>query len=705
MLQLTLRTLLAYIDDTLEPSQARELGQKVAESELARDLIERIKKVTRRRGLQNPAPAGAAGDVSDPNTVAEYLSDNLESEQSKKLEATCLDSDAHLAEIAACHQILTLVLTEPVRVPPQANQRMYKLVPPPASDPNRRPGKAVPVGGVTPATSDRTESDDHDAGLLLGMGRYGSGSSTSRFAVAATVAVLGVMLIVAVVMALRHDRATAPETAPGLLVAAGPAPAALPKPPDEQGKSSESKPKPPDTPKPKPPDTPKPKPKGKESDIVSKVPAPRVDRAPLGKMTSLNVLVVSRTSEKDPWLRLDPAAENGVNGMDDVLCLPGFKADVALDSGVTVHFWGNVAEQLPSRLAEVRVSFHAPPRKSDGVAEDFDADLTLFTGRIYLSSSKPGGARIRVRIASEVWDFTLAEPKTDVLVEVVTAFEPGSPFALEGGPPPRTEARAAVLHGSAAIKAPNRPADYPKVDSPAVISWDSKSGQLIAPQPIPTGNPYFEKFQQIPAAQGLAIQKALSDLTTGPIKRDGVRIVLLQRLTEPPDLARAAVTLLAVYGQAAIASGAEAGNELKPLIDILTEETRGYARLAVVKALSTWIAQTPGNTRLLYDQLTAKLLREKDAELICRLLRGYVAVNNPDPAALDQLVEFLNDPSVAVRELALWNLVFFADPEGPKAGLIADVAVTGPGSGYDQFVTRWKTRVAEIKKGTPPPKK
>src|SRR6266545_5484894 len=45
MAQLTLRTLLAYIDDTLEPAMARQLGAKVAESDLAQELIEKIKRV------------------------------------------------------------------------------------------------------------------------------------------------------------------------------------------------------------------------------------------------------------------------------------------------------------------------------------------------------------------------------------------------------------------------------------------------------------------------------------------------------------------------------------------------------------------------------------------------------------------------------------------------------------------------------------
>ena len=36
-LRLTLRTLLSYLDDTLEPAQAKTIGTKVAESEQARE--------------------------------------------------------------------------------------------------------------------------------------------------------------------------------------------------------------------------------------------------------------------------------------------------------------------------------------------------------------------------------------------------------------------------------------------------------------------------------------------------------------------------------------------------------------------------------------------------------------------------------------------------------------------------------------------
>src|SRR5436305_12838944 len=140
-MRLTLRTLLAYLDDTLPPDQAREIGQKVAESHVAQELMERIKKVTRRRGLTIPPAAGP--ERIDANTVAEYLDNDLPADRVAEVEELALNSDVHLAEIAACHQILTLVLGEPAHVPPPARQRMYQLVKGKEADHARR---AVRVG-------------------------------------------------------------------------------------------------------------------------------------------------------------------------------------------------------------------------------------------------------------------------------------------------------------------------------------------------------------------------------------------------------------------------------------------------------------------------------------------------------------------------------------------------------------------------------
>ena len=46
--------------------------------------------------------------------------------------------------------------------------------------------------------------------------------------------------------------------------------------------------------------------------------------------------------------------------------------------------------------------------------------------------------------------------KADVLVELISWFKPGTPFAKTGGEEPKREARAAVLKGRAAFSDPTR---------------------------------------------------------------------------------------------------------------------------------------------------------------------------------------------------------------------------------------------------------
>jgi len=75
-MRLTLRTLIAYLDDVLEPSQIKEIGKKLEESSYASSLVERIKDVLRRRRLTAPEVEGP-GSNPDPNTVAEYLDNTL----------------------------------------------------------------------------------------------------------------------------------------------------------------------------------------------------------------------------------------------------------------------------------------------------------------------------------------------------------------------------------------------------------------------------------------------------------------------------------------------------------------------------------------------------------------------------------------------------------------------------------------------------
>ena len=716
MIRLTLRTLLAYIDDTLEPNQARELGRKVAESPEARQLIERIKKVTRRRGLHVPIPDGSDDDVSDPNMVAEYLSDNLAKEQVKELESTCLASDVHLAEVAACHQILTLVLTEPVRVPPSANQRMYRLVESPASDHARKPGKAVPVGGVIPGAA-AAEADDVDAALLLGMKRYGATASpAARFGLIGAAALLAALLVFAAWMAFPHGQPSSPESSrdvaarviplspvngAALPVAPGPRPSeVVVEHPEGKGKEETTvtgkKPQGPEG------DRKEPKEPKKIPALGDAVQAPMAGRDVVGALDVANpmvdslAIVVTRGPEPGlPWERIDSKAPE-IRASDPVMALPGYKADIRLKSDVFVHLWGNVPEQVAMKamVMQSRVRFHPP-------AQSFDADLSLDAGRIYLTTTrKSGGAKIRIRLAGETWDVVLPDDKSEVLVQAHTAFVPGTPYSRTDGEKPRTEARLAVVRGTAGFAAPARFKKIDKLSTWSEVTWDSKSGRLSQPKIIETNDPFSVRIPLIAGDLGQAIQKALSDAAQKLTDRAGVRVLLEARMNYEETRDNILASTFAIYSYAAIADGPDTPTLVGNLYDELKERDRHYARRAAVMAVSGWLAHNLGNTALFCDvMINQKLVPEEEADLIAHLLRGYSSREKGDPAAVDQLIAFLDHPNLIVREAALGNLIAFFDPEAAKKPELGGLNVAARGEpGYDRALKAWKAWGEEMKK-------
>jgi len=116
-MRLTLRTLLAWLDNILPAGEQKQLGDKVTASPVAQQLVDRIRLVVERPQVGAPRPDGR-GLAADANSVAEYLDNTLEPERLEPLERICLESDMHLAEVAACHTLLAELAEDPSVVMP-----------------------------------------------------------------------------------------------------------------------------------------------------------------------------------------------------------------------------------------------------------------------------------------------------------------------------------------------------------------------------------------------------------------------------------------------------------------------------------------------------------------------------------------------------------------------------------------------------------
>jgi len=111
-MRLTLRTLLAWLDGVLPEDEQQQLGAKVSSSVVATHLVERIRMAVGRTTIGAPRPDGR-GLTEDPNSVAEYLDNTLSAEQLEAFERICIESELHLAEVAACHGLLAEVARDP----------------------------------------------------------------------------------------------------------------------------------------------------------------------------------------------------------------------------------------------------------------------------------------------------------------------------------------------------------------------------------------------------------------------------------------------------------------------------------------------------------------------------------------------------------------------------------------------------------------
>ncbi len=707
-MRLTLRTLLAYLDDTLEPQEAKLIGQKVAESDTARELIARIKEVTRRRRITTPAPDGPGSNV-DPDTIAAYLDNKLSAEQLAEVEQLALASDVHLAEIASCHQILTVVLGEPAVVPPTAYKRMYGLVKPPESNPQHSP----PI--QREAEEVLTEGKEVDETLRLGLPAFSSrGSWTNRLLlIGGAVCVLALLAVSIwellppfgtgdVVAKIEEPAKTTPDakadkSKPATKAEAPPAPSPLPKKDnDTPEKKSEKDNLPADKAKEAiPKEVPAVEKEKKVEDVPPAPPGTAVlnigqfePPTPPGVAVLVQQVPDKNQPDRKPWTRLlrtaDPLSWR-VWTETPLVSLPGFRSVVQLDSGVRLTLWGTLPEIWPYPPTYESSVIPHPPGK-------FDADLTLDRGRIVLANTKDQALMIRLRFDNpsnpgkgEVWDITL-DKGAEITIVRWGGLPPGEQFYRKDSPRrqgPAATVAVLVVVGSARVKLDLQPADelLPPPNGKLLV-WDSLIGRptfrdapgmplWVQPlPPLPDAEPKKVRDAVLAALGNLSI-----DLSGQSVEAGLLKAMASNDIHERREAVRCAAAM----------------DDLGRVIDALIDKDL-EVRLVAVESLRHWIGAGRGNVYKLFAALQPNY-SEDEAEIILTLLHRWSPSQDADPQIRSLLVSYLTHRKVAIRELAHDYLLGLPDMLQP--GLKIGYNALAPEDQLRQRALEWQKLVQQ----------
>lgn len=650
-MRLTLRTLLAYLDDTLEPAEAKAIGAKVAESESAQELMERIKQVSRRRRITTP-PAVGPGKI-DPNTIAEYLDSEVSPEQAAEVEQICLASDVHLAEVASCHQILTIVFGEPVDIPEGVAERIAALAKGKPSV-QAAPKKPAPKSDASLPADDAEE----DETLRLGIPRAGRNASTRWIlggAVVAVCALIGVSVMQ--ILNLPAPRPigkpqddelaalTKPQPIPEPIKEVDDEPTKLPMPEEFKPKKKDDELKLPPLELPefsptkidvKFPSEPVGEPDNARSAAGQFVPDPR------------DGILLKRTEKMPEWQRVSlktPAVETG----QTLLSLPGTRSVVQLNKGFRLKLWGSLPETLPApALYESSATLHA--------SDKFDLDLTLQRGRIVVASTRADkSALVRVRFenpmlidAYETFDIALG-PKAEVLLDRWLTFPRNEPFFRDPSNSnrmgPTAQIGVVVLAGSVTLKSGDVLRNMSAPPGPSLLVWSSAKG-ASDPQNL-EAIPDWLVGKGIPKGVDEKLVKETNQIRQDMISNLNAKNldVLLAEMRESPNPIARRLSVLALGAM----------DELPALVDLLEQDKQPDLRMTAIEVLRNWIAHSRSSEYKLYDLLRSKY-KMTEAETIMQLLHSFSERATQQPDTYELLIDYLIHPVMPIRELGAWHL-------------------------------------------------
>jgi uncharacterized caspase-like protein len=385
-----------------------------------------------------------------------------------------------------------------------------------------------------------------------------------------------------------------------------------------------------------------------------------------GGISGLPNLLVTKKKGTEGWQKVTRGAAVSTN--EPLVALPGYTALIKGLRGkdFTLLLRGHVREfsvhPIQDYLMESAVVLH----KND----DFDLDLTLKRGRIYVRNQRTKGSlKVRMRFETEVWDMNLQGPGTEVGVDLVKRYT--SEINWRAGEEPRTELALTLLGGEMVLKVDRLGSDTMEAEAPkvAVIFWDSftKAGEpksISDPKKLDVIRRLWAKtppaLDNLASAQRNAVKQISTAMKNLEVlmtrKRVAADIALVETLGKEELFSR----VLAVYSLGAI-------DEINRLIDVLGDEGPDHAldRTTAVHTLRRWLSRGPEQSKLLFNKdsktgattglLLAKRYRPREAESIRDLLFDFPLADCSKPETFDVLAQCLQR-KVAIAELAYYHL-------------------------------------------------
>ena len=647
-MRLTLRTMLAYLDEVLDPADSEALGKKINESEFASGLVQRIKTVSKKVRMDAPKLDGK-GMGNDANTVSEYLDSTLPQDRVGDFERICLESDRHLAEAAACHQVLTLVLGKPADVPQELRDKIYALGHPESAPAKAKKAASPPIPTAAngkPAATQPAEVPDY-----LRAGQRGSiwpflGTIAAAFLIGAVILrAMGPFdgthplvrwtsgTTVAEAVTTPTEGTPASTTPPGPPAAATPEstepssetvapvePPPMPVEPTLEAAIPSEPPKPPAV----IPDIPDPTdtaPKPEKTTPAPPMPMPPPIATPaepgvamdVGRFISDEQVLATLNPDDGLWY-LKPS-RGVLSAGERLLVLPTYRPQVALPSGVQITWAG----ESSARMEE----------PGEGGA----SRMTVEYGRFVVVTVGAAGAQIDLNLAGIEGMATLVDADSALAVKVSRWIEPGKDPAAGAGIP-------VVELFTTAGRVTWRQAGQEKIDIPTGFVY-----QYVGADPPELRGP-FHSPEWIDSRSLSGIDRETSIVLHDLIATDLAKplsLSLQERLTDRRVNVRALIARCL-------------GNleEFEPILKDLNDAKLTSYWAAEFDVLRQAILHSPDTAARLHQ--TIQRAREKDAAILTRLIWGF-SQEDLEKGGATQLVKHLKDEEMDVRVLTFLTLI------------------------------------------------